>query len=206
VLIRPLYQEVILPNLCYIGGGGEIAYWLQLKAYFESVNITFPMLLLRNSVLIQSEKQYKKQNALKISDKSLFLNETELVNEKIKDVSKIDIDFSNQKKHLKDQFKALYDIAKHTDKTFLGAVSAQERKQIKGLEYLEKRLLKAQKKAFKDYTKRVIDLKQELFPHHTLQERYYNFSEFFLAYGHDVIPSLVKHITPLESRFILLKG
>ncbi|PTT10540.1 bacillithiol biosynthesis cysteine-adding enzyme BshC, partial [Flavobacterium sp. HMWF030] len=27
VIMRPLYQEIILPNLCYIGGGGEIAYW-----------------------------------------------------------------------------------------------------------------------------------------------------------------------------------
>ncbi|MBP6557946.1 MAG: bacillithiol biosynthesis cysteine-adding enzyme BshC, partial [Flavobacterium sp.] len=26
VILRPLYQEVILLNLCYIGGGGEIAY------------------------------------------------------------------------------------------------------------------------------------------------------------------------------------
>ena len=34
VIMRPLYQEVILPNLCYIGGGGELAYWMQLKDYF----------------------------------------------------------------------------------------------------------------------------------------------------------------------------
>ena len=46
VIMRPLYQEVILPNLCYIGGGGEMIYWLQLKSNFEIQNVTFPILLL----------------------------------------------------------------------------------------------------------------------------------------------------------------
>src|SRR5690606_19527220 len=55
VILRPLYQEVILPNLCYIGGGGEIAYWLQLKSFFDKIKITFPILLIRNSVLISNE-------------------------------------------------------------------------------------------------------------------------------------------------------
>ena len=63
-LLRPLYQEVVLPNLCYVGGGGELAYWFQLKDYFKSVAVTFPILLLRNSVLIQSEAQHKKLQKL----------------------------------------------------------------------------------------------------------------------------------------------
>ena len=39
VLFRTLYQEKILPNLAYVGGGGEISYWLQLKAFFENQNL-----------------------------------------------------------------------------------------------------------------------------------------------------------------------
>ena len=62
VIVRPLYQEIVLPNLCYIGGGGEIAYWLELKSYFDKAGVTFPILLLRNSVQIVSEKQQKKVN------------------------------------------------------------------------------------------------------------------------------------------------
>src|SRR5690606_24662388 len=48
VLLRPLYQETVLPNLAYIGGSGEIAYWLQLKDYFESRKVLFPLLIVRN--------------------------------------------------------------------------------------------------------------------------------------------------------------
>ena len=43
VIMRPLYQEVILPNLCYIGGGGELAYWFQLKEFFRESRIPFPI-------------------------------------------------------------------------------------------------------------------------------------------------------------------
>ena len=64
VIVRPLYQEIVLPNLCYIGGGGEIAYWLELKSYFDKAGVTFPILLLRNSVQIVSEKQQKKLTSI----------------------------------------------------------------------------------------------------------------------------------------------
>ena len=57
VLLRPLYQEFILPNLCYVGGPSEICYWLQLKSVFDASNISYPLLLNRNSALLISEKQ-----------------------------------------------------------------------------------------------------------------------------------------------------
>ncbi|RYG23183.1 MAG: bacillithiol biosynthesis cysteine-adding enzyme BshC, partial [Chitinophagaceae bacterium] len=67
VIMRPLYQEVILPNLSYTGGGGEIAYWLELKSFFETQQVPFPILMVRNSVVMVSEKQQKKRQALDLS-------------------------------------------------------------------------------------------------------------------------------------------
>ena len=75
VILRPLYQEVILPNLCYIGGGGEIAYWLELKSMFEVNNIAFPVLLVRNSVLIATEKQVSKLDKLQVNWNEIFQSE-----------------------------------------------------------------------------------------------------------------------------------
>ena len=51
VILRPLYQEMILPNLAYVGGAGELSYWLQLKGGFDAVKCTYPMIGIRNSVL-----------------------------------------------------------------------------------------------------------------------------------------------------------
>ena len=107
VILRPLYQEVILPNLCYIGGGGELAYWFELKSNFESNSVTFPILLLRNSVLVATEKQIKKANKLNLSWADLFLNQEKLIEKKTKELSQFKIDFSEQKNHLSKQFEEL---------------------------------------------------------------------------------------------------
>ena len=205
VILRPLYQEVILPNLCYIGGGGEIAYWLELKSNFEAFKITFPMLLLRNSVLITTKKQVEKATKLNLSWDDLFLNQQELFNSKTKELSQLIIDFSFLKENLTKQFEALHDIANQTDKSFIGALKAQEAKQIKGLENLEKRLLKAEKKVHADKLDRILSLQNELFPNQTLQERKVNFSEFYLESGQELIDKLLKSIKPLEHIFRIIE-
>ncbi|WP_394749767.1 bacillithiol biosynthesis cysteine-adding enzyme BshC [Spongiimicrobium salis] len=205
VIARPLYQEVILPNLCYIGGGGELAYWLELKASFELMGVPFPMLLLRNSVLAISEKQFQKLEKLHITPADLFLKQNSFINKKIRQISNINIDFAPQKKVLEEQFAALHELAEQTDASFLGAVKAQEVKQKKGLDHLEKRLLKAQKRKLKDQVVRITDLQNELFPGQSLQERNQNFSELYLEYGENLIPQLLSSLKPLAGQFTILK-
>ncbi len=204
VIMRPLYQEVILPNLCYIGGGGEMIYWLQLKSNFEAQKVVFPMLLLRNSALVKSEKQASKLERLHISDKDLFLKRSSFINKKVRKISNIDVDFSEQIEHLEVQFKDLYRLAEQTDRSFSGAVKAQEVKQLKGLRNLEKRLLKAQKKKLADQISRCTELQEQLFPGQSLQERNTNFSELYLEYGEDLIPELLKSLEPLKGAFLIL--
>ena len=204
VIMRPLYQEVVLPNLCYIGGGGEIAYWLQLKGYFNQVNVPFPMLLLRNSALLISQKQSKKLQKLNITAAELFLPLDELVAKKVREASQIPISFETQKAHLQEQFKELYTLAKQTDASFLGAVKAQEKKQLNGLMHLEKRLLKAQKRKMSEMVLRIKTIHAELFPKHNLQERVENFSESFLRYGPQLIGELQQNLDPLAPYFSVL--
>ena len=205
VIMRPLYQEVVLPNLCYIGGGGELAYWLQLKSNFNRHKVVFPMLLLRNSALLITEKQKEKLKKLNVEVADLFLKQDALKTKITKQISAITIDFSEQKEHLKQQFKALYEVAEQTDASFKGAVAAQEQKQINGLEHLEKRLLKAQKRKLADHLNRVVQLQNELFPNQSLQERYMNFSEFYLEYGSSLMTSLVKELQPLKGEFSIVQ-
>ena len=204
VIMRPLYQEVILPNLCYIGGGGELAYWFQLKSNFETQNVTFPILLLRNSVLIKTSKQSGKQENLNISNSDLFLKRSNFINKRVRQISNIDIDFSEQIIHLEKQFSDLRQLAEETDKSFLGAVEAQEKKQIKGLKRLEKRLLKAQKRKLADQIERATELQEQLFPKNSLQERNTNFSELYLEFGASLIPELVKSLEPLKGEFTIV--
>ncbi|SHL82091.1 bacillithiol biosynthesis cysteine-adding enzyme BshC [Flavobacterium flevense] len=204
VIMRPLYQEVILPNLCYIGGGGEIAYWLELKSFFDAVKVSFPILLVRNSVLLVTEKQAKKASKLDLSWSDLFSKQIDLVNAKAKVLSEIDIDLSALKNQLESQFSILHEITAKTDPSFAGAVKAQETKQLKGLENLEKRLLKAQKIKLKDTLSRITDLQNELFPNQSLQERQANFSEFYIESGELLINKLIEKLKPLEQSFDII--
>ena len=204
VMMRPLYQEVLLPNLCYIGGGGELAYWLQLKNYFEAEDVVFPMLLLRNSALLQTAKQDAKRRKLDISLKELFLKQHELINRKVRKISNINIDFSEQKEHLIQQFQQMYELAEKTDKSFIGAVKAQEVKQLKGLDNLENRLLQAQKRKLKDEVERIAALQNDLFPNRSLQERQTNFSDYYDRYGQGLIERLLTELDPLDANFKII--
>ncbi|KAA3619008.1 MAG: bacillithiol biosynthesis cysteine-adding enzyme BshC [Flavobacterium sp.] len=203
-LLRPLYQEVILPNLCYIGGGGELAYWFQLKQYFDTVNVTFPVLLLRNSALLIQDKSLEKLRKLQLSICELFLPVQELENLHTHRISEIDIDFSEQREFLKQQFRSMYEIAQKTDASFLGAVAAQEKKQLNGLDKLEKRLLKAQRRKLSGELERITSLQEELFPGDSLQERHKNFSEFYMEYGPELLSVLKKELDPLVNKFTVI--
>ncbi len=204
-LLRPLYQEEVLPNICYIGGGGELAYWFQLKAYFNKVEVPFPILLLRNSVLLVPKMLSEKLKKLNVKIEDLFLPQHELLTKHTREISKIAIDFSKQKEFLKQQFKDLYELAAKTDKSFLGAVGAQEKKQLNGLNNLEKRLLKAQKRNLSEELGRVKNLQNQLFPNQSLQERQLNFAEFYLEYGEDLLDLLKENLMPLDGEFTILE-
>ncbi|KGO81969.1 hypothetical protein Q763_06795 [Flavobacterium beibuense F44-8] len=201
VIMRPLYEEVILPNLCYIGGGGELAYWLELKSYFESAGVTFPMLLLRNSVLIATEKQAEKLDRLNLSWADVFMKQDKLVNKKTVEFSELSLDFSEQREFLQQQFAKLHAMATKTDATFGGAVKAQETKQLKGLDNLEKKLRRAEKQNHADKLERITEIQNELFPGRSLQERKANFSQFYLEYDGKLIDKLFSSLKPLEHDF-----
>lgn len=203
-ILRPLYQEVILPNLCYIGGGGELAYWLELKKVFELHHTTFPMLLLRNSVLLATEKQNNKREKLDLTWEELFLKTQPFTQKKTHDLSEKAFDFDQQKAFLRKQFNDLVALTQKTHPSFLGAVKAQEQKQIKGLENLEKRYFKAERLKNQDELERMLDLKIALFPNNSLQERVDNFSTLYAEFGQEMIDILLEKLNPLDQNYSII--
>lgn len=206
VVLRPLYQEVILPNLAYIGGGGELAYWLQLKEMFEAYKVPFPMLSLRNSALLVSSKQKEKANGLSLSIEDFFTPLEELLNRVVTENSNLDIGLTEQEKKLIQIFDELEEAAQLTDRSMLGAVNAQRYKQIHGLQNLKKKLLRAEKKRESQTVEKIRDLHHSLFPNGSLQERYDNFIPYYLELGPDLVGKLLSQLRPLDYRFSLIKA
>ena len=161
------------------------------------------MLLLRNSALLVPEKQLRQADKLGISLQQLFKQPESLAEQRVREISGVRIDFSPQRQHLRQQFADLYTLAEQTDKSFLGAVKAQEVKQLRGLDHLEKRLLKAQKRKLSDEVERVLKLRESLFPEGGLQERNRNFSQFYLEIGPHLWEHLLQGFDPLGQDFSL---
>jgi uncharacterized protein YllA (UPF0747 family) len=163
------------------------------------------MLLVRNSVLLATEKQVMKLDKLGLSWNEIFMSQELLSNKKTKEFSNFTINFSEQKEVLKQQFKSLHEIALKTDKSFIGAVKAQEIKQINGLDKLEKRLLKAEKRVLSEKLNQLCALQNVLFPKGNLQERTDNFATFYSEFGPQLIAQLLTELKPLEQKFSIIK-
>ena len=205
VLLRPLYQEFILPNLCYVGGPSEICYWLQLKSVFDASNISYPLLLNRNSALLINKKQSDFLKKNKLDFKDLFMKKNELEKKLVKTYSKIKFDFLPLEKALNDQFSKLRKIAEKTDKSFIGSLNAQEKKQIKGLQNLKKRLLKAEKKHHHEKINKIIEFQKIFFPSGVFQERIVNFIEFCKEDRSSFLKKLKENLNPLNNKFTVIE-
>jgi len=204
VVMRPMYQEVILPNLAYIGGGAEIVYWLQLKANFKQYSVPFPILIPRNSALITDDQVASKIFRLDFTFKSIFKPSDILKKDYVKRITKHRLNLQDEWM----EFNAIFGKIKlrtHKIDPSLGpSTDAVKARLKKAVNNLEKKLLKAEKRNHQDALIQIDRVKDKLFPNGVLQERSENFAELYLKHGSDLIPDLVKNFNPLDFKFTIL--
>lgn len=202
VIARPLYQSKVLPDLAYIGGGGEIAYWTERMDQFKHYNLHFPMLIRRTSALISSEKQLSKYEAAGMSHADLFLSEDKLVKNYINLNSDKLNDLSEYKEELEKIYSQISKRIEQVDKTLVNTAGAEMSKAIKSIEYLENKVSKALKQKEEVNLNRIKKLKAQLFPS-GLQERKVNVLQFLSSEGIGIIEEMLEHCNPLERKFKL---
>lgn len=182
-LLRPVYQEAILPNIAYIGGNAEIAYWLELVDYFQEHHLPFPILVPRNSLLFVSDKILNKIEKSALSLEDFFGDFQKTYEAQLLAKSPL-LPLIEQKETLLVQaFEDLKQEASLTEPTFLNLVEAEQVRQLKSYQKMKKRLLKAERIKHTeqiDYLKR---LNEALSPNKQWQERQYNFSVFYKNFG-----------------------
>jgi len=200
VILRPLYQEVILPNLAYIGGPAEVAYWLQLKGIFDLHQIPFPILLPRNFAIVKTQKQAEKAEKLGLSLADLFKNELELRRDFVAGRTEHVLDTASELKALQPILASLAERAKSIDSTLEASVLAEQARWTKGLERLAKKMKRAEERNQGDEVRQVLALKETLFPDGEWQERHTNFLEFASDHPH-FIADLLQTFDPLHFEF-----
>lgn len=203
-LMRPVYQETILPNLAYIGGNAEIMYWLELKDYFSNINVPLPILIPRNSILFLKEKTLGKIEKLNLKVEDFFQNFTTVINNKILEDNSI-LEMLEQKENtIISQFAELKNIAETTEKSFGNMVKAEEVRQLKSFKRMKKRLLHAEKIKKSELMERLENLFLDVNPSKNWQERVYNFSVFFADHGYQWLDFCLEKIEIEKSEFIII--
>tara|TARA_B110000003_G_C16618578_1_gene522223 strand:+ start:251 stop:1783 length:1533 start_codon:yes stop_codon:yes gene_type:complete len=202
VLLRPLYQEVILPNIAIVGGGAEIAYWMQLKTAFKKENIVFPILVMRNSALLFNNKEIEKFTNLGFNIYDIFKDENSLQKEYILSQPSLNVSLQKQKSIIKEIFD---NLIKETDDIGLKkSINSHLSKQLSALSKLEIKLIRNEKKKHETSISKISKIKNNLFPENYLQERYTNFIPFYLTHGDNFIQILKDNLNPLNPNFVIL--
>lgn len=202
VVLRPMFQETILPNLCYVGGGGELAYWLQLKSAFKAKNVFLPMLLIRSSVMWIDKSSNKKIEKLKLSINELFEHKDDLIKKWVNRSSTSELSLTEFENKLTDFYNLLEQKVKVVDKSILGQIKAEQSKSNKFISGLEKRLVKSEKQKLENEVNQLTKLLEKFFPNGGLQERSENFMSFYFN-NENWVNILVKELNPLDRKFVV---
>ncbi|MCL8536487.1 bacillithiol biosynthesis cysteine-adding enzyme BshC [Chryseobacterium gallinarum] len=203
-LMRPVYQEKVLPNLAYIGGNAEIMYWLELKDYFSATGIPFPILIPRNSMLFLKEKTVKKIEKLHLKTEDFFQNFTTITNQVIMKDNTILQLLEDKEELLVRNFSELKEAAETTEKSFGNMVKAEEVRQLKSFKRMKKRLLHAEKIKQNELLERLENLFLDVHPSKIWQERVFNFSVFFSDEGYSWLENCLEEMVVQESKLIIV--
>lgn len=203
VFLRPLFQESLLPNIAYVGGSGELSYWLEQKNIFEHFDIPYPILQLRNSFLWIDANSKKKIEKLQIQAKDFLNDESDIIKKFVIDNSVLP-DFSMEKNQLLNAFENLKAKAVNIDSTLSGTVEAQLQQVLNNLEQLEKKILKAEKQKQETAINQIKSLKQKFFPQQTFQERFENFLPYYAQIQNHFFEKILQQITPFDAQLHLM--
>ena len=205
VILRGMYQETILPNVAFIGGGAEVAYWLQLKNLFDHYQVFYPAIVLRQSVTWVDTKAAALRKKLRLSVEDMFIPEAELIKRFIRSNSSHDCSTGFEQAGFAEILATLKEkaaVISPTLKASTEAVSAKIRYQ---LQVLEKKMLRAEKRNMTVQLDQVSRLKNQLFPNNGLQERVENFMSYFLMYGYTFFDELLEAIVPAQAAFLVVE-
>lgn len=203
VVMRPVYQQQVLPNIAYVGGPGELAYWLEYKALFESMGTFFPVLVPRGFISVVEKNVAGKIEKLKLNAEDFFIEENELIRKFQKNNDNL-FELGSEQNKIEELFSGIKEKINAVDKTLVASAGAEEQKAIKSLEMIVQKANKALKQKSDTEINQIKNVRQKLVPNGTPQERYDNFSSFYVSKGPDFISAIKSHIRPLDLSYTVL--
>jgi bacillithiol biosynthesis cysteine-adding enzyme BshC len=205
VILRGLYQCSILPDIVFVGGGGETAYWLELKPLFRHYRVPYPVLVLRNSFLLIKKNLRIKMEKIGLGSETVFKPAEELMEDYVRSHSDRQLSLEQQLRELRVFYNTVKNISGEVDKSLEQHVEKLETQALQKLEELEKKIVRAEKKNHEEVRRRIYEIREALFPLDNLQERIDNFIPWYALYGKSYFDLLLSNSPALEQVFTLLE-
>jgi bacillithiol biosynthesis cysteine-adding enzyme BshC len=203
VILRPLYQEMILPNLAYVGGPAEVVYWLELKSVFEYFKTPFPMLMPRNFAMVIDAPTGRKLEKTGLEIQDLFSEKNYLFNHWVVKNSAHDLSLGEAMTAMHTVWKGIEDRSARLDATLVPMVRAEGKRMQNAIEKMEKKMLRAEKRLHADKLRQIGFIKDHLFPNGSLQERTDNFLNFYQQ-DEAFVAKLYEKFDPFDFSFNIL--
>ncbi len=204
VVLRPVYQEMILPNLAYLGGPAEVVYWLQLKGVFDFFGVPFPVLMPRNFALLIEPHLRKKMDQLGWNPEDLFVDFEEWKNKYVRAKSEFDFSLISERIIISDLFERKGKEAASLDPSLAGAFEAGKTRSLKVLDQMGTKLRKAEEKRLEVELIRARSVLDYCLPGGTPQERVVNMMQFYLSHP-DLIVELMANFDPFDYQLMVLE-
>ncbi|MBL7950897.1 MAG: bacillithiol biosynthesis cysteine-adding enzyme BshC [Flavobacteriales bacterium] len=204
VLLRPVYQELVLPNIAYIGGGGELAYWIQLRWSFQALRVPMPVLFLRTSAATISSKHMRQWSDLRLSPQQLFAPADALKAEVARKGVGFRTELAAEAEELENLYARIMDAATQADASLEGSVEARRKQALHGLERLQKGMVRAAKQDQAVWMRRMETIGEALFPAGGLQERRDSMLPRLAAEGLVALDTWLDLLDPLDRTFALV--
>ena len=204
VILRPLFQQGVLPNIAFIGGGSEVAYWMQLTDIFSLYQVGYPVLIPRTSLLFVDQSSLKRMEKLGIQTQEIFQDKEELKKIYLNRAGAELPDLSREKSALDQILTAIKESGEKIDKTLGPAIAADAQRVQNTLNQIEGKMIRAVKHKNDTELKQIDSLYQTFFPDQILQERHDNFLNFYSRYGQKFIDWLVQHLHVIEQEFVVM--
>ena len=204
VILRGAYQETIIPSVVFVGGGGELAYWMELKNVFEQAGVDYPVIILRNSFLFINDKQAKQWASLEFNIEALFNSIQALEIAFVKTQSVENLALTEHIASLTDLYKVIQqDVIKIDSSLGDHALNLSVQAQKK-LALLEKKMIRAEKRKQHTSLARIHSIKSELFPDNNLQERVENFSNWIGDFGWSWVEAILNNSNSVDASFTII--
>jgi bacillithiol biosynthesis cysteine-adding enzyme BshC len=202
VLLRPLYQETILPNVAYVGGPGELSYWLQLNELFRAIEIPMPALVLRDSAMLVSPAVNKRITKLGLKVVDLLRDKQGLIAELIGDKP----DFSAEREETLRLYERLAERISLVDPTLKAATLAEAQRVLSGIDQLQAKTWKAIKVKEEQKLAALDKVWEELFPSNNWQERSQNLMIEAMANNKEMMRLLLHEFQPPQSNLVIIES